>query len=81
MEFFREYALLIAVAAPVAVIVAIQVFLFALGERGTLLLPSLAPFESVPIEAEPAAEAEVPRTVCEEAAKEHVDEHLERIAA
>ena len=45
--FFQEYGLLVAVAVPVAVIVAMQVLLFIAGERGTLLLPSLRPFESI----------------------------------
>ena len=40
MEFFREYALLVAVATPVLVIVALQVHLFVAGDRGTLLLPT-----------------------------------------
>ncbi len=53
MEFFREYALLVAVATPVLVIAALQAYLFVAGERGTLLLPSLMPFPSVAIEAEP----------------------------
>ena len=47
MEFFREYALLVAVATPVLVIVAMQVYLFIAGERGTLLLPSLAGEEGI----------------------------------
>ena len=51
MKFIQEYALLIAVATPVAVIVAIQVWLFMTGERGTLLLPSLRRFPSVDISA------------------------------
>jgi len=50
MNFIQEYSLLIAVATPVLVIVAIQVWLFMKGERGTLLLPSLRPFPSVAIE-------------------------------
>ena len=47
MSFFQEYALLIGVATPVAVIVGIQVWLFMKGERGTLLLPSSPPFASI----------------------------------
>jgi len=39
MSFFTEYALLVAVALPVVTILAIQAFLFACGERGTLLVP------------------------------------------
>ena len=49
MNFIQEYALLIAVATPVSVIVGIQVWLFMTGERGTLLLPSLRRFPSVDI--------------------------------
>jgi len=49
MKFIQEYALLIAVATPVLVIVGIQVWLFMTGERGTLLLPSLRRFPSVDI--------------------------------
>ena len=45
--FFQEYGLLVAVAVPVLVIVAMQVLLFVAGERGTLLFPSLKPFESI----------------------------------
>ena len=51
MNFVQEYALLIAVASPVAVIVGIQVWLHMNGERGTLLLPSLLPFPSIKLEA------------------------------
>lgn len=47
MNFFNEYALLVAVALPVVVIVGIQVFLFVSGERGTLLLPGLHSYPSV----------------------------------
>ena len=50
MNPLNDYALLIVVSLPVLVIVAIQVFLFIAGERGTLLLPSLKPFESIAIE-------------------------------
>ena len=79
MDFFTEYGLLVAVAAPVAVVVALQVYLFATGERGTLLLPSLRPYESLAIE--PASEAvardEPPRTTFEADA----EDHPERLAA
>ena len=50
MNPLSDYALLIVVSLPILVIVAIQVFLFIAGERGTLLLPSLKPFESIAIE-------------------------------
>ncbi len=49
MDFLHEYALLFAVATPVVVLVAIQVYLFACGERGTLLLPSLRGFPRIDI--------------------------------
>jgi hypothetical protein len=82
MEFLREYALLVAVATPVLVIVGFQAVLFVTGERGTLLLPSLAPFESIDIEAaQPdatVADAQPPRTVCVESAH---DDRLDRLAA
>jgi len=54
--FFQEYGLLIAVATPVLVVVGMQVFLFIAGERGTLLLPSLKPFESIALAEEDTAE-------------------------
>ena len=47
MEMFNEYALLIAVAAPVVALVAIQVSLYAAGERNTLLMPGLAAYPSI----------------------------------
>lgn len=56
MDSLQEYALLFVVAAPVAVIVVIQVYLFVCGERGTLLLPSLKGFPRVEIEAQPEEE-------------------------
>ena len=49
MTFFQEYALLIGVATPVLVVVAIQAWLYFMGERGTLLLPSLGRYPSVDI--------------------------------
>jgi hypothetical protein len=79
MNFFNEYGLLVAVTAPVAVVAALQVYLFAVGERGTLLLPSLKPYDSVPTEPVVVSDAEMPRTVCEEGAK--ADNPLERLAA
>jgi hypothetical protein len=45
--FLQQYGLLVAVAVPVLVIVGMQVLLFVSGERGTLLLPSLKPFDSI----------------------------------
>jgi hypothetical protein len=40
MNFFNEYALLVAVAVPVLAIVGLNVFLWFGGERGTLLMPT-----------------------------------------
>jgi hypothetical protein len=81
MEFFSEYGLLVAVATPVAVVAALQVYLFLAGERGTLLLPSLRPYDSVALEpaSDAAVEAEPPRTAC--AAETKVEDPLERLAA
>lgn len=47
MSFFHEYSLLFAVAIPVAAIVAIEVALWASGERGASLLPGLARYPAV----------------------------------
>ena len=47
--FFNEYALLIAIGLPVAVVVGIQVHLFICGERGTLLIPGFDRYPSVEI--------------------------------
>jgi len=56
MNFIHEYALLVAVSLPVAVVVAMQAYLFLNGERGTLLLPGFGAFPKVEIGAmEPAA--------------------------
>ena len=40
MNFFNEYALLVAVAVPVLAIAGLNVFLWFGGERGTLMLPT-----------------------------------------
>ncbi|HXN16433.1 MAG TPA: hypothetical protein VN878_08640 [Usitatibacter sp.] len=47
MNFVHEYALLVAVALPVLIILGMQVFLFRGGERGTLLLPGFKAFPTV----------------------------------
>ncbi len=47
MNFFNEYALLVAVATPVVAIVSIMVTLFLAGERGTLLLPGFGGYPSI----------------------------------
>jgi len=47
IAFLEEYGLLIAVALPPAIVVAINVYLVLVGERGTLLLPSERAFDDV----------------------------------
>jgi hypothetical protein len=47
MNYFQEYALLIAVAIPCLAIVGINVYLWGNGERGTLLLPSAENFKTM----------------------------------
>lgn len=77
MELFREYALLIAVSLPVLVILAMNVLLFAAGERGSLLLPSSAPYPSVDL-GSTAARREPQGAGQPQAAEE--DEHLREAA-
>lgn len=54
----HEVALLVAAVIPVAVIAGINVWLFLLGERGTLLLPGLDRFPALDLsrETEPVVE-------------------------
>jgi hypothetical protein len=47
MNFFHEYALLIAIAIPVLTIAGYNLVLAFLGEEGTLLLPDLRPYPRV----------------------------------
>lgn len=47
IDFLRDYGLLVAVALPCVIVVAINVYLLLAGERGTLLLPSELPFDDV----------------------------------
>jgi hypothetical protein len=44
--FIENYALLVAVAAPVLTLAVMNLLLAFGGERGTLLLPSAGPFEA-----------------------------------
>ena len=63
MELFQEYALLIAIAVPVWVIVLVNIALYLTGERGTLLLPWVHDFPPVlvePPEAQPVEAAALP---------------------
>ncbi len=39
MDFLNAYSLLVAVSTPVSVLMGMNVWLYAAGERGTLLLP------------------------------------------
>ena len=60
----HDIALLVAVAIPVATVVALNVLLTVAGEKGTLLIPVSGPFASIavaedPVAAEAAAEPEV----------------------
>ena len=47
MNFFQEFALLFAVAVPVLTVAGHNLVLAFLGEEGTLLLPSLAPYPAI----------------------------------
>jgi hypothetical protein len=58
MSIFREYALLIAVATPVAVVVLMNLYLVLRGESGTLLLPSLRRYPKIDIDAREQEAAE-----------------------
>ena len=51
MNFVNDYALLIAVALPVVVILAIQAYLFVAGERGTLLVPGFNRYPEIKLSA------------------------------
>lgn len=81
MNFINEYALLVAVVLPVAVVVAMQVYLFLNGERHTLLMPGFGAYPEVVIgtmkramtDVSPATKSAKPAMVpanetCEEAA-------------
>ena len=47
MNFVNDFALLVAVAAPVMTLLAMQAALFAAGERHTLLLPGFDRYPSL----------------------------------
>ena len=79
MNFVNEYALLVAVALPVVAIVGIQVYLFACGERGTLLVPGLNTYPS--IEYGKQATQVAPATFSETAIAEPSNDEMERQAA
>jgi hypothetical protein len=83
MDFFNEYALLVAVALPVVVIVGLQVFLFVAGERGTGLLPGLNRYPSIEIRhaVEAAPQNVVPATPAVAYAVESSNDEEERLVA
>jgi len=56
MDFANTYGLLVAVSAPVSILVGMNAWLYLRGERGTLLLPSLGGWPAVRTEAPAALE-------------------------
>jgi hypothetical protein len=79
MNFFNEYALLVAVATPVVVIFGLQVLLFVAGERGTGILPGFSKYPSIEMPEPKAVNtvAETPTIVIHVAA----NDETERLAA
>jgi hypothetical protein len=65
MNFFHEYALLVAAAIPVVTVLGINVFLMVAGEKGTLLLPTLGryPSHDFRVDETPSATAGQPASV------------------
>ena len=57
MNLIHEYGLLITVALPVAVVLAMNAWLALKGERDTLLLPAPRAYPSLPVDAEGSAPA------------------------
>jgi len=84
MNFFNEYALLVAVALPVVTIVGLQAFLLVGGERGTGLLPGFNRYPSIDV-GHAAAAVELKPVVCEPAtimiAIAPSNDEVERLAA
>ena len=83
MNFVNEYALLFAVAIPVVAIVGIQVYLYACGERGTLLVPGLNSYPSIEYgRTEAAAATQVaPASFSETVSAEPSNDEMERQVA
>jgi len=83
MNFFNEYALLVAVSIPVVVIVGLQVFLFIAGERGTGILPGFGKYPSIDISKamEPQRQQMVSETPTIEIAVRSSNDEEERLAA
>ena len=72
--FMFEYSLLVAVALPVAVVLAINAILALSGEKGTLLLPSLGGYPPVEIPAIDAAIEPVRQVASVEDTPVHAEE-------
>lgn len=60
MDFANAYALLVVVSTPVSIVMGMNVWLYLEGERGTLVLPLLADWPSVPRVAAVSAPVAVP---------------------
>ena len=83
MNFFKEYALLVAVSILVVVIVGLHVFLFVAGERVTGLIPGLARYPSIEIRraVETAPHEVLSATATVATAVESSNDEEERLAA
>jgi hypothetical protein len=83
MNFINEYALLFAVALPVVVVIGIQVYLFACGERDTLLVPGLNRYPSIEYGRAVTATATqvAPASHREAGVAEPSNDEMERLAA
>ena len=57
MPAIQQFALLVVVAVPVAVVIAMNLFLAFFGERGTLLLPRMDRYPRIDLETEPVPQA------------------------
>ena len=79
MNFMNEYGLLVAVALPIATLVALQAFLLLTGEKCTGLLPALASYPSIEYgKAQPRMPAETSTAV---SSVEPSNDETERLAA
>ena len=81
MNFINEYALLIAVALPVAVVVGLQVFLFVTGERGAGLLPGFSGYPSIELAKRQPKVEEMPASFNTDVVPEPSNDEMEREAA
>ena len=83
MNFFNEYALLVAVSLPVVVIVGLQLVLFLAGERGTGILPGVSRYPSIDVSKalEPAPKQMVSEVPTIEISIHSSNDEEERLAA